>query len=50
MVQGVLVIITKNHIAKMLCLLQNKIIKPPMMHFAKAMNLCIQMAPLNTFM
>ncbi len=40
-VQGVLVIITKNHIIKMLCLPQIKITKLPAMCFIKVMNLRI---------
>lgn len=49
MVQGVLVIIIENHVVEMLCLPQTGIAKPPTMHFAKATNLCIQMAPLKAF-
>jgi hypothetical protein len=47
MVQGVPVIITKNHVTKMLCLSQIEITKLLAMRFGKASNMCLQMAPLN---
>ncbi len=47
MVQGVPVIITKNHVTEMLCLSQIGITKLLAMRFGEASNMCLQMAPLN---
>ncbi len=47
--QGVLIIITKNHVAKMLCLSQIGITKPLTMCSKKSLNLCLHMALLSAF-
>lgn len=46
---GVSIIIIENHVAKMLCLSQTGITKPPTMYSKKALNLCLRMALLNAF-
>jgi hypothetical protein len=47
--QGIPIIISENHVAEMLCLLNTIITKPLAMHFGEVANLCMQMAPLSMF-
>jgi len=47
--QGVLIIIIKNHVAKMLCLPKIRITKLIAMRSREAMYLCLQTTPLSAF-